>query len=152
MIIIGFGADDFINKLKKVIDEIGKEVSEIGSTLSAIAVQSRKELVRYKILGYKIKPPEGQLLKDKPRVVLHSSFLVLSKDLEEDTARTFGSLRETLEELIFFTESKRNDFRNHLFILVTKGADVLSLYIVSPDTPNFNTVLEELKKGIEEGR
>ncbi|UXD22921.1 hypothetical protein IPA_09620 [Ignicoccus pacificus DSM 13166] len=146
MIIIGFGADDFINKLKKLIEQLGNELSEIGTAVSAITIQSRRELVRYKILGYKTKPPEGQLLNEKPRIVLHKSFLVLGKDLQDDTARMFKELREELENVIFFVESRKSDFKDHLFILIGRGASVFSVYIVSPETPNFNTVVEELKK------
>ncbi len=152
MIILGFGVDDFIKKVRAVIDEIGKELSEIGSATSAITVQSRRELVRYKILGYKSKPPEGEVLNENPRIVLHKSFLVLGKDLEEDTAKIFKELREELQELIYFVEVRKNELKDHLFILITKGAKVLSLYIVSPETPSFKSVVEELKRAAEGGK
>jgi len=146
MIIIGFGADDFINKLRKVVERLGEELSEIGTAVSAITVQSRRELVRYKILGYKTKPPEGSTLSEKPRMVLHKSFLVLGKDLQDDTARVFKELRDELEEVIFFIESRKEEFKDHLFILIGRGASIFSIYIVSPETPSFNTVVEQLKK------
>ena len=58
MIITAVGAEQLIAKLKEEIQELEKEIEEHGNVLRVVLEQGRKELIRYKLIGYKKKPPQ----------------------------------------------------------------------------------------------
>ncbi|ALU12802.1 hypothetical protein EYM_07670 [Ignicoccus islandicus DSM 13165] len=146
MIIVAHGPEEFIEKSKKVIEEMAKELDEIGRLTSKIMVHGRKELLKYKLLGYKVKPKEEKILNEKPRIVLHESSIVLLNDIENFNSQYFKALRDELEELMAFVETRKDQFQNHLFILILKDSSVVSLFILSPNAPNFDKIIEDLKE------
>ncbi len=146
MIIAAIGADDLISKLKAEIEEIERELEGYGKALAPVLEQSRKELVRYKLLGFKAKPPESKKLNEEPPVILHESVLVFSKDFEREVAGALKEYREELESLINFLELKKDELKDHIFFVFTKGAKLITVYVLSPKVPGYESIKKALQK------
>ncbi|NPA85225.1 MAG: hypothetical protein GXO07_04375 [Crenarchaeota archaeon] len=145
MIIVGIGVDDLISKLRKEIEEIEKELEAHGEVLVPIMEYGRKEFLQYKLLGHKKKPPQGEKLNENPPIILHKSLIVLLKSYEGDVSEILKEYREELENLISFVEMRREEFKDHIFLVVTKGAKILVVYILPPKVPNY----EKIRKALE---
>ncbi|ABU81927.1 hypothetical protein [Ignicoccus hospitalis] len=151
MIIVAVGADSLINKLKREVEEVEKELADYGNALSVVMDQGRKELVRYKLLGFKTKPPEKEVISEKPLTVLHRSLLVFSKDFEREVASTFKEYKEEIQSLIDKLNAQREEFKDHIFFVFTKGAKIVAIYVLPPTVPGYETIRAELER-LEGGR
>jgi len=145
MIITAVGPEELIEKLREEVAEIEKELESYGAALAPVLVQSRKELVRYKLLGFKTKPPQGEKLSDSPPIVLHKSLLVFSKDFEREVAEALKEYKEELESLVSFLELKKEELKDHIFFVFTKGAKIIAVYVLSPTAPSYESIKRQLE-------
>ena len=146
MIIVGVGIDDFIKKLENEVKAIDEELSSFDDVMTVILQFQRKELVKYKLLGFKTKPPEGKKLLDEPPVKAYSTLITLSQELEMEYSRKMKEFREELQNLISTLESMREEYSDAIFILVTHGAKIMGVYIITPKTPGFESLKERLRR------
>ena len=146
MIIVGVGIDDFIKKLENEVKAIDEELSSFDDVMTVILQFQRKELVKYKLLGFKTKPPEGKKLSDEPPVKAYNTLITLSQELEMEYSRKMKEFREELQNLISTLESMREEYSDAIFILVTHGAKIMGVYIITPKTPGFESLKERLRR------
>ncbi len=145
MIIVATSLDEFIDKLKQEIQLIDEELKRFDDIMTPILYFQRKELVKYKLLGFKTKPPEGKKLLDKPPITAYDTLITLSQELELEYSKRMKEFREEIENLIMKLESLREEYSDAIFIMITHGPKIIGIYIITPKTPGFESLKEKLR-------
>ncbi len=144
MIIVATNLDEFIDKLKEEVNAIDEELKHFDNLMTPILYFQRKELVKYKLLGFKSKPPEGKKMLEKPPMKAYNTLITLSQELELEYSKKMREFREELENLISKLEMMREEYADSIFIMVTHGPKIMGIYVITNKTPGFDALKEKL--------
>ena len=86
------------------------------------------------------------MLNENPPVLSYESVLVFSKDYEGEVARAFKEYKEELENLINFISIKKDELKDHLFFVFSKGPKLVAVYAIAPIAPGYESIRKEIEK------